>query len=122
MIVLVATVNKKKNNNTIKQIVGHIIGRRTQARIELIAVVVDEDFRRMGVGSTLVNSLKEKLTNKRTRISRYVRETDLPSQLFFKHCKLKYCNTSVGYFRDTGEDGYLFYYRRELEDEACTGR
>jgi hypothetical protein len=58
---------------------------------------------------------KSSVTGQKTEIFIDVRETNLPTQLFFKKMKFKAVLVDKNYFSDTGEDSYLMIYSRDAK-------
>ena len=50
-------------------------------------------------------------SDRRTRITLEVRETNLPAQLFFRHEGFKALKVLRAFYEDSGEDAYLLQYR-----------
>lgn len=72
------------------------------------------DFRRMGVGASMLQKLKDKLSfERRTRACLEVRETNLPMQLMLRSQGFRAMKVIRNcYDRDeTTEDGYRFVFR-----------
>jgi ribosomal protein S18 acetylase RimI-like enzyme len=70
---------------------GYVHYRLMEKRVELIRMVVDPVFRRMGIGRQLFEFVRTKLNAKRSRIVASVREDDLDSLLFCKAMKHGQC-------------------------------
>ncbi|MGC8639798.1 MAG: GNAT family N-acetyltransferase, partial [Isosphaeraceae bacterium] len=69
------------------------------------------DCRRQGIGRQMVNKLVSKLSSqRRNRIALCVRETNLPSQFFFRTVGFRAVEVLREHFPDTGEDGYTMLY------------
>ncbi|MDR1232366.1 MAG: GNAT family N-acetyltransferase [Spirochaetaceae bacterium] len=67
------------------QLVGKInTNARSFTRRQLGGVYVKPRFRRMGVASSMISAMVEKLTRNRTAISLYVRKSNIPAQLVYK--------------------------------------
>jgi len=68
-----------------ERIVGFMIYELHRNKIHVLDFATHSDYRRRGVGRQMIAKLVGKLSNqRRNRISLYVRETNLPSQLFYR--------------------------------------
>lgn len=91
-----------------EKIVGFMVYELHKDYLKILDLAVHPAWRHLDVGTQMCQKLASKLSSHRRRIIRVsVRESDLPSQLFFR---------SMGYlsqriiresFEDTGEDAYL---------------
>lgn len=97
----------EKENETI----GFLVYELFLKRLSLMRIGVLPKFRRNGIGSKLLNELKNKLTKNRGLISAEVRETNLPVQLFLSSQGYKAVEVLTDYYPDSGEDSYVFHYR-----------
>ena len=93
------------------RIAGFMMYELRKSSIYIINFAVHPDFRRRGVGRSMIGSAISRLCpQRRTRISLHVRETNLAAQLFFREVGLratKICRS----FENDGEDAYRFEYR-----------
>ena len=88
---------------------------KTQLRILNFAVAVDRQ--RRSVGRQMVDKLISKLSSqRRTRITLEVRETNLYAQLFFRDCGFVAINVVRNLYDDTDEDAYQMVIRHEWAD------
>ena len=94
-----------------ERIAGYMLYELRKSSIYIINFAVHPDFRRRGVGRSMMEEVASKLCpQRRTRISLHVRETNLAAQLFFREVGLratKICRS----FENDGEDAYRFEYR-----------
>src|SRR5208337_3365688 len=68
-----------------ERIVGFMIYELHRNKIHVLDFATHGEYRRRGVGRQMIVKLVGKLSSqRRNRISLYVRETNLPSQLFFR--------------------------------------
>ncbi len=94
------------------QIVGYMIYQMHKNRIHLLNFAVAPQWRRKGVGTQMIQRLKKRLVQQgRQRITLEVRETNLPAQLFFRHCGFRAICVLHGFYENTTEDAYLMQYR-----------
>ena len=90
---------------------------RTRLHVENIAV--HPDYRRCGIGTAMVETLKSKLSPiKRTSLALDVRESNLDAQLFFRHNGFKAVKVIRDAYEDTDEDAYRFAY--QIGDDEWT--
>lgn len=79
--------------------------------VELLTFAVHPKFHRCGMGRQMIARLIGRLSIKRRKhIILYVRETNLPAQLFLRAVGFRARAVLHGYFQDTGEDGYAMSY------------
>ncbi len=98
------------------RVVGFMIYELTKTRIRVLNFAVAAAYRRQGVGSQMIAKLAGKLsTQRRTRITLEVRETNLAAQLFFRANGFRAVSVLRNFYDDTPEDAYLFQYRFRSE-------
>ena len=106
------------------RVVGFMIYELHKAKLHILNFAVNPHFRRLGVGSQMVQKLIGKLSShRRTRISLEVRETTLVAQLFFRSQGFRAIRVLRSYYEDSGEDAFLMQYKfagdtSEDEDET----
>ncbi len=94
------------------RVVAHMIYELQKTKLQILTFAVHPRFRRRGVGSQLLSKLTDKLSSdRRTRITMDVRETNLPGQLFLSEQGLEAKTVLRGFYDDTGEDAYVMQYR-----------
>ena len=94
------------------EIVGFMIYELHKTRLHILNFAVHQDQRRLGVGTSMVEKLKSKLSNqRRNRIVLEVRETNLEAQLFFKQQDFLALSVLRNFYDDTVEDAYLMQHR-----------
>lgn len=100
-----------------EQVLGFMIYELHKTRLHLLNFSVDAEYRRQGVGSQMVEKLVGKLSSqRRTRLSLEVRETNLDAQLFFKGSGFRATSVLRDFYDDSPEDAYLMqYYHRSAE-------
>lgn len=74
---------------------------------EIRHMVVDKNFRRQGIGTALINRMKEKLNDRRYILSYSVPEDNLPFQLFLRKMGFK-----AKILRNNLCDMYRFEYEK----------
>lgn len=98
------------------RVVGFMIYELDKTRLHVLNFAVAAGFRRRGVGTQMVAKLVGKLsTQRRTRITLEVRETNLAAQLFFRSSGFRAVRVLREFYEDTPEDAYLMQYRYRSE-------
>ncbi len=93
------------------RVVGFMIYELNKSRIQVLNFATSPVYRRRGVGTQMIGKLVGKLSSqRRTRISLEVRETNLPAQLFFRQSGFRAVSVLRDYYDDTPEDAYLMQY------------
>jgi ribosomal-protein-alanine N-acetyltransferase len=93
------------------RIVGFMIYELHRSRIHVLDFATHPEFRRQGVGRQMISKLAGKLSSqRRNRIALYVRETNLPAQLFFRIVGFRAVEVLREHFQDSGEDAYGMLY------------
>lgn len=96
-------------------VVGYMVFKLGQKRIELLNLAVAPTCRRRGVGCALIDHLTAKLiqpgANRRQRIVTYVRERNLAAQLFFRALGFRAVRVLRDYYDGCDDDAYRFEYR-----------
>ncbi len=97
-------------------VVGFMVYELNKTRLHMLNFAVAPEFRRLGVGSQMINKLIGKLSaQRRSRIMLEVRETNLDAQLFFRENGFRAVSVLREYYEDTPEDAYLMQYRYRVE-------
>ena len=97
-------------------VVGFMIYELNKTRIQVLNFAVAEARRRRGVGTQMMAKLIGKLSSqRRSRITLEVRETNLPAQLFFRAAGFRAVSVLREYYADTPEDAYVMQYRYRAE-------
>jgi ribosomal-protein-alanine N-acetyltransferase len=100
------------------QIVGFMIYELHKTRLHVLNFSVARQYRRLGVGTQMLQKLVAKLSHqRRSRILLEVRETNLAAQLFFRKCGFRAISVLRDFYEDTTEDAYLMQYRCTAADE-----
>ena len=103
-----------------ERVVGFMIYELHKTRLHILNFAVATEFRRRGVGRQMIDKLVSKLSSqRRTRITLEVRETNLPAQLFFRSAAFRAVTVLRAYYEDSPEDAYLMQFRH-APDEAET--
>jgi ribosomal-protein-alanine N-acetyltransferase len=103
-----------------ERVVGFMIYELNKTRIRVLNFAVAEAFRRRGAGSQMMGKLVAKLSSqRRSRITLEVRETNLSAQLFFRAAGFRAVSVLRQFYADTPEDAYLMQYRYRPESEAA---
>lgn len=83
------------------RIVGFMVYELHEHTLHLLNLAVDEEFRRLGIGSQMITKLVAKLTaQRREQIILAVRETNLAAQLFFRSQGLRATSVMRNYYGD----------------------
>ena len=99
-----------------EKVVGFMIYELHKNKLHVLDFAVQPEFRRQGVGHQMIAKLVGKLSShRRTRIALYVRETNLPAQIFYRVQGFRAMEVSREHYPDTGEDAYFLKY---LLDES----
>ena len=93
------------------QVVGFMLYELHSKQLRIFNFAVHPDFRRLKVGTQMVEKLTTKLsTHRRTSISLEVRETNLAAQLFYKSCGFRATMVERDFYEDTGEAAFVMEY------------
>lgn len=95
-----------------ERVVGFMIYELHKTRLHILNFAVAQSARHKGIGRQMAEKLVSKLSSqRRTRISLEVRETNLAAQLFFKNVGFRATSVLRAYYEDSPEDAYLMQYR-----------
>lgn len=95
-----------------RQVIGYMVYELTRSRIHLLNLAVAPSHRRRKAGSQMVGKLVNKLSSqRRSRITLEVRETNLAAQIFFRANGFRAVSVLHDFYEDTVEDAYLMQYR-----------
>jgi ribosomal-protein-alanine N-acetyltransferase len=93
------------------RVLGYVFYEIDRTQFHVLNLAVHPEYRRRGVGKTLVQKLIGKLApGGRTRIQLEVRETNLAAQLFFRSMGFRATAILRNFYEDTVEDAYLMQY------------
>jgi ribosomal-protein-alanine N-acetyltransferase len=95
-----------------ERVVGFMIYELHKNRLHVLNFAVRPEFRRRGVGTSMMRKLIGKLSEqRRNRILLEIRETNLDAQLFFRDCDFRAISVLREFYEDSPEDAYLMQYR-----------
>lgn len=99
---------------------GYTVYELREHSIDVQNFAVDPLFHRQGIGTQIVDRLKEKISprGRRRRLTLSIRETNVAAQLFFQRMGFTATTILRDLYEDTNEDAYLFWYRARAEVEA----
>ncbi len=93
------------------KIAGFMMYELHNHKLHLLNFAVHPAFRRKGVATQMIETLKRKLaSHRRTRISLEVRETNLQAQLFFRSQYFTARRVLPSYYEENDEDAYTMEY------------
>jgi ribosomal-protein-alanine N-acetyltransferase len=102
------------------RVVGFMIYELHKTRLHILNFAVASRYRRLGVGTQMVNKLVSKLSSqRRSRITLEVRETNLAAQIFFRSQGFRAVNVLRNYYEDTPEDAYVMQFRHTPADSEA---
>ncbi len=94
-----------------ERVVGFMIYELHKTRLHVLNFAVAPEYRRMNVGQQMIEKLVSKLSSqRRTRISLEVRETNLAAQLFFRQNGFRATAVLRDFYDDSTEDAYVMQY------------
>jgi [ribosomal protein S18]-alanine N-acetyltransferase len=94
-----------------ERVVGFMIYELHKTRLHILNFSVAPDVRRRGVGRQMIDKLLGKLSSqRRTRITLEVRETNLAAQIFFRENGFRATSVLHEFYDDSPEDAYLMQY------------
>jgi ribosomal-protein-alanine N-acetyltransferase len=103
-----------------ERVVGFMIYELHKTRLHILNFAVAGDVRRAGVGTQMIDKLINKLSSqRRTRITLEVRETNLAAQLFFRENGFRAVSVLRDFYDDSTEDAYLMEYRFQHEEDVA---
>lgn len=103
-----------------ERVVGFMVYELNKTRIRVLNFAVAPAFQRRGAGSQMIAKLIGKLSSqRRSRITLEVRETNLPAQLFFRTVGFRAVSVLRQFYADTPEDAYLMQFRYRPEPQEA---
>ncbi len=109
-----------------ERVVGFMIYELHKSRLHILNFAVTKGMRMRGIGRQMADKLSSKLSSqRRTRITLEVRETNLPAQLFFKKVGFRATTVLRSYYEDSPEDAYVMQFQcgaDEFADSLPTNR
>ena len=104
-----------------EQVVGFMIYELHKSRLHILNFAVAHAFRSRDVGRQMAEKLISKLSSqRRTKISLEVRETNLPAQMFFKQLGFRATSVLRSYYEDSPEDAYLMQFCHIADEIEAT--
>ena len=101
-----------------ERVVGSMIYELHKTRLHILNFSVQDEFRRRGVGKSMVDKLISKLSfQRRNRIMLEIRETNLAAQIFFRESGFRAVSVLRDFYDDTTEDAYLMQYRYQPAEQ-----
>lgn len=101
------------------EVVAFMIYELHKTRLHLLNFAVDEQWRRRGIGTQMVDKLVGKLSpGRRIRLTLEVRETNVSAQLFFRGLGFRAVSVLRDFYDDTTEDAYLMQFRYRPSDAS----
>jgi ribosomal-protein-alanine N-acetyltransferase len=101
-----------------EQVVGFMIYELHKTRLHILNFAVAGSALHQGVGRQMAEKLVGKLSSqRRSRITLEVRETNLAAQMFFKDVGFRATSVLRAYYEDSPEDAYLMQFRH-VSDES----
>ena len=98
-------------------VLGYVFYQMKPYSLFIANIAVDYECRRKGIGSMLVDYLKDNLSpNKRVRMETVVRETNVEAQLFFKAQGMQAVNTKRDYYDRVSDAAYVMRYAVPSEE------
>lgn len=95
-------------------ILGYSVYELLDGRLDLLNFAVHPKFRRRGFGSQMISRLITRLPNARRRDVRiWIRERNLPAQLFLRHHGFLCRAVRRGWYEETDEDALGFVWSQE---------
>jgi ribosomal-protein-alanine N-acetyltransferase len=100
-----------------ERVVGFMIYELHKTRLHILNFAVGADVRRRNIGRQMLEKLVGKLSSqRRTRITLEVRETNLAAQVFFRAGGFKATSVLHDFYDDSPEDAYLMQFCCQASD------
>ena len=101
-------------NTTVGPVLGYLFYEQAERYIHVNRIRIEADHRRLGLGRTLIEHIKGRLTENRPIAEMMVTESDLATQCFLRSCGFVCINTFEGYYGKGrhARDAYAFRYIR----------
>ena len=101
------------------EVAGYMVYELGKNKIHLLNLATAKRFRRCGVATQMVAKLIGKLsTQRRSKITFEIRETNLQAQLFFRSAGFLATQILKNHYQEMQEDAYLMQYRHAPEPLA----
>ena len=105
-----------------ERVVGFMIYELLKTRLHILNFAVAADCRRSAVGEQMIGKLVSKLSSqRRTKITLEVRETNLAAQLFFKQAGFRAVSVLRDFYDDSTEDAYQMHFDHTPSVEEVRG-
>lgn len=91
-------------------LVGYMVYRLDENNLHLLKIAVHPQYRRQGYGSTLINRLKMRLSNQRSKLTTEVDEFNLPALCMFRKNDILWVDTLKDFFAGQTVDTYQMEY------------
>ena len=102
-----------------ERVVGFMIYELHPTRLHVLNFAVEAECRRRDVGTQMIQKLVSKLSSqRRTKITLEVRETNLAAQLFFRRNSFRATDVLRDYYEDSPEDAYVMQYSYQAAEAA----
>lgn len=100
------------------KVTGFMIYELYKNHLHIMNFAVHPNFRRRGVGRTMVEKIINKLSQRcRKKITLELRETNVQAQIFFQLQGFMAVGVLRQHYEDSGEDAYLMQYRLSNADQ-----
>ena len=94
-----------------EEVVGYVLYERTRHRLTVLNLAVRERSRRLGVGSEIIQKLKDKIDfHRRMTIELDIRESNLGAQLFARSNGLRCNHILANWYTQPDEAAYRFEF------------
>ena len=103
------------------RVVGFMIYELHKTKLHILNFAVAPAFRRLAVGSQMIEKLINKLSQQRRQeIVLEVRDSNLTAQLFYQNQGFRAVRVLRSHYADSAEDAYVMQYRLDAEiPEQC---
>lgn len=100
----------ESNTNEAYKIYGFVVYELLGEEIRILNIAVDKAYHRQGVGRAIIDKLKKRLNNKRTKLTLIVSERNLNAHLFFRNMGFKAIGILDNYYDKNTDDAYYMSY------------
>lgn len=104
------------------EILGFMVYEFHVHAMQLLNIAVRPDCRMQGIGASMIDKMKGKMSQQKRLLSVTVRETNVGGQLFFRAMGLRCEEIIRDYYTGYSEDGYEFQYRLAERVQPSIGR
>lgn len=99
-------------------VVGFMIYELDKTSLRIINFAVHPVYWRQGIGTAMMNRMKQKIQRRRNEIHLEVRERNTAAQIFFRSQGLVVIDILKDWYDDTDEDAYQFSWLHLVEAEV----